>query len=75
MGKYKVQMVDKYSRVVLEDYVDDMVFDTEEDAEEHASYCNSCASQGEEILKMSNPGEYEEDYGEVDYKYVVAEIE
>ena len=54
MEKYKVQLVYKYTGEVEEDNVDDMVFDNEE-AQEYANYMNSCASEGAEILKMSNP--------------------
>ena len=76
MAKYKVQMINKYTDVVEEDYVDDMIFDDEEEAEDYASYCNSCASEGAEILQMSNPGDYEEDYGDEEaYEYIATEIE
>ena len=37
------------------------MFDTEEDAEEHAAYLRSCAREGTEILHMSNPGDYDKD--------------
>ena len=33
MEKYKVQMVNKYTEEVVEDLVDDQVFDSEEDAQ------------------------------------------
>ena len=76
MEKYMVQMVDKYTGDVEETCVDDMVFDTEEEAQEYADYINGCASQGAEMLKMSNPYDYDEDYGEGEkYRYEVAEME
>ncbi len=75
MEEYKVQMINKYTKELEEDCVDDMIFDSEEEAEEYALYCNSCASEGAELLQMSNPGEYEEDYGEVDYEYVAVEMD
>ena len=76
MTKYKVQMVDKVTGSVEEDCVDDMIFDTEEEAEDYANYMNSCSVQGAEILKMHNPIDYEEDYGHCEnYEYVVAEID
>lgn len=76
MAKYKVQMINKYTEDVEEDYVDDMIFDSEEEAQDYADYSNGCAAQGAEILKMSNPFDYDEDYGEgEDYEYIVAEID
>ena len=41
--------------------VDYQIFHDEEEAQEYASYLNGCATQGAEILKLSNPFDYEED--------------
>ena len=49
------------------------IFDTEEEAEEHALYLCSCAELGAEILHMSNPGDYDED--DYDEEYEIVEIE
>lgn len=76
MAKFVVQMVNKYTGSVEEERVDDMVFSVESDADEYASYMNSCSSEGAEILKMSNPFDYEEDYGDDEnYEYVVTELD
>ena len=76
MGKFKVQMVNKYTGAVEEDFVDDKIFDTEADAEEYACYLNGCSAEGAEILEMSNPGDYEEDFGDEEkYEYVAVEID
>lgn len=76
MKKYKVQMIDSFTDSVEDDCVDDMIFDTESEAEEYADYMNSCSAEGAEILKMSNPGDYEEDYGyNENYEYIVTEID
>ena len=76
MEKYKVQMVNKYTEEVVEDLVDDQVFDREEDAQDHASYLNGGAAQRAEILKLSNPFDYEEDYGDGEnFEYIAVEIE
>ena len=76
MEKYKVQMVNKYTGSVEEDCVDDIIFDTESEADEHACYLNGCSAEGAEILKMSNPGEYEEDFGDGEnYEFVAVEID
>ena len=64
MSKYRVLFNDEY---------DDEIFDTEEDAEEHALYLSSCTKLGAEILHMSNPGDYDEDDYEIDY--AIEEIE
>lgn len=39
----------------------DEVFDTEEEAEEHALYLRSCERTGAETLHWSNPGDYDYD--------------
>ena len=59
-----------------EDMVDYQIFHDAEEAQEYASYLNGCATQGAEILKLSNPFDYEEDYcdGE-NFEYVAVEIE
>ena len=55
-----------------EDMVDYQIFHDEE----YASYLNGCATQGAEILKLSNPFDYEEDYGDGEnFEYVAVEIE
>lgn len=67
MAKYKV---------VFDDEEQDEIFDSEEEAEEHALYLCSCTREGAEILHMSNPGDY--DYDEDTYKspeYEIVEID
>lgn len=49
------------------DYEDE-VFSTEEDAEEYALELVSCARLGAEILNMSNPGDYDVDDYEDEYR-------
>ena len=61
MAKYKV---------LFNDELEDEVFDTEEEAEEHALYLSSCTQLGAEILHMSNPGDYDEDDYEADYEII-----
>lgn len=76
MEKYKVQMIDKATGSVEEDCVDDMIFDTEEEAEDYANYMRSCNDEGVETLKMHNHIDYEEDYGACEgYDYVVVEVD
>ena len=58
MSKYKIKMI--YSDGE-EEIIEDEEYDTEEDAEEMASYYVSCNRQGAETLNMSNPGDYEYD--------------
>lgn len=64
MAKYKIFMSGE---------LEDEVFDTEEEAEEHAMYLASCARYGAEILHMSNPGDYDED--DYDDEYEIIEID
>lgn len=67
MPKYKVLM--QYSDGTNEEQ--DEVFDTEEDAEEYANYLVSCNEEGEEILNLSNPGDYPlDDYEAPDFEIV-----
>ena len=61
MAKYKV---------LFNDELEDEVFDTEEEAEEHVLYLVSCTKLGAEILHMSNPGDYDEDDYEADYEII-----
>lgn len=55
---------------LFNDELEDEVFDTEEEAEEHALYLVSCTKLGAEILHMSNPGDYDEDDYEVNYEII-----
>lgn len=64
MSKYKI---------VFDGEEEDEVFDTEEEAEEYASYLRSCAREGAEILNMSNPGDYdydEDSFEDPDYEII-----
>lgn len=63
-------------KVILDGEEDDGIFDTYEEAEEHASYLCSCAREGAEILHMSNPGDYEYDEETWEYPdYEIIEVE
>lgn len=62
----------KYKIVFNDEEIDDL-FDTEEEAEEHALYLSSCAQLGAEILHMSNPGDYDED--DYDEEYEIIEVD
>ena len=76
MSKFKVQMINRYTEDVEEDFVDGEIFDDEAEAEEHANYCNSCSAEGAEILRMSNPFDYEDEYGDEEaYEYIAVEID
>lgn len=63
MAKYKI---------IFDGEEEDDVFDTREEAEEHALYLSSCARTGAEILHWSNPGDY--DYDDETYEYPDFEI-
>ena len=41
-----------------EDYNDDAIFDTIEEAQEYGLYMIGCYQTGGEIMEMSNPGDY-----------------
>ena len=63
-------------KVIFDGEEDDELFDTEEEAEEHALYLQSCEQQGAEIMHMSNPGDY--DYDEDEWEssnYEIVEVE
>lgn len=63
-------------RIIMEDEEQDDVFDTEEEAEEYALYLCSCARTGNEILHMSNPGDYEYDEDEFETpEYEIVEVD
>ena len=75
MEQYKIQMINKYTREVEEDNVDDMIFDSEEDAKEYALYLSSCCEQGREDLELRDPFGYEDYHVEDDVDFIVVEIE
>lgn len=68
MAKYIIQMVDAYTREVIE--VEDEVFDDWEEAKLYASQCESDFAEGAEVLELAGrsftPGE--------DVEFVVEEI-
>ena len=62
--------------IILDGEDQDAVFDTYEEAEEHALYLCSCTREGAEILHMSNHGDY--DYDEDEFEspdYEIVEID
>lgn len=61
-----------FQKVIFAGEEEDEIFNSEEDAEEHALYLSSCAKEGAEILHMSNPGDYDED--DYDENYEIVEI-
>lgn len=76
MEQYKIQMVDKYTGEVLEDFIDDLIFDDEDEAEEHACYMNSCSAQGAEIMRLRDPFGYDDDLQPDDsFEYIAVEID
>ncbi len=54
MAKYQVEL--QYSDGTTE--LDDEVFTSRRDAEEHGMYLCSCYRTGCEVLNLSNPGDY-----------------
>lgn len=50
MSKFIVQMVDAYTREVLD--TEDEIFDTEEEAEDYACECGGAFVEGAEVLSM-----------------------
>ena len=63
-------------KVIFDGEEEDEIFNSYEEAEEHALYLCSCAREGAEILHMSNPGDY--DYDDETWEnpeYEIIEIE
>ena len=60
-------------KVIFAGEEEDEIFNSEEDAEEHALYLASCTREGAEILHMSNPGDYDED--DYDDSYEIVEVD
>ena len=50
----------------------DEVFDTYDEAKEHADYLAGCIRDGAETLHLSNPGDYDDDY---DSDYEIVEVD
>ncbi len=63
--------MEKYKIIMNGEELDE-VFDTEEEAEEHALYLCGCAQTGAETLHWSNPGDY--DYDEETFEMPEYEI-
>lgn len=51
MPKFIVQMVDVYTREVLD--TEDEVFDNEQDAEDYACECGGAFAEGAEVLSLA----------------------
>lgn len=69
MSKFIVQMVDAYTREVLE--TEEQVFDNERDADDYACECGGNFAEGAEVLSMSG-----RDYIPADaVEFVVEEID
>ena len=51
MPKFIVQMVDAYTREVLD--IEDEVFDNEQEAEDYACECGGAFAEGAEVLSMA----------------------
>lgn len=51
MPKFIVQMVDAYTREVID--TEDEVFDNEQDAEDYACECSGDFTEGAEVLSLS----------------------
>lgn len=65
--------MEKY-KIIFEGEEEDEVFDSYEEAEEYALYLVSCYHTGEEILEMSNPGDYPYDQDD-EPEYEIVEID
>lgn len=51
MSKFIVQMVDAYTREVLN--TEDEIFDNEQDAEDYACECGGAFAEGAEVLSLA----------------------
>ncbi len=69
MSKFIVQMVDAYTREVLE--TEDEVFDNEQDAQDYADECGGAFAEGADVLSMSGRSYIDPD----DVDFVVEEID
>ena len=74
MPKYKIQLIDNCTGIIEEDFVDEISFTSQIEAEDYAMNLNSLSEVGAEVMMMSNPGDYEAEYGNCNYSYIVAEI-
>ena len=70
MSKYKVIMRASNG----DEWEEDGLFDTEEEAQEHGEYVAGCAAEGAEVLNMSNPGDYPID-PDTEIEFEVVEVD
>lgn len=57
-------------RIMFDGEFEDEVFDGRDAAEEYANYLSSCAKTGAETRNLSNPGDYDADDYNDDYRVV-----
>ncbi len=69
MPKFIVQMVDAYTREVLE--TEDEVFDNEHDAQDYAGECGGAFAEGADVFSMSGRSYIDPD----DVEFVVEEVD
>ena len=69
MSKFQVQM--NYPDGSSE--MEDGLFDTEEEAEEHGLYMVGCYREGGEVLNLSNPGDYSESFDDAGFEIIEVE--
>lgn len=69
MAKFKVYWPE-------DDEYEDPVFDSYEEAEEMAVYCQGCSRLGAEMFHLSNPGDYPYDEDEFEPpEYEIVEVD
>ncbi len=66
MSKYKV---------IFDGEEQEEIFDTEEEAEEYGDYLCSCFNEGAEVLRLSNPFDYYDEYDNEEPEYKIIEID
>ncbi len=71
MGKFVVQMIERYSGKCIDSMVGGEEFDTYEEAEEYSLVCSSDFSAGAEVLELA--GEEFTDPDDIDY--IVEELD
>ena len=77
MSKYMVLMNYNGEEMMLDEFGtgDDAVFDTEDEAIDAALEASSCAREGANILHLSNPGDYPDDYDSYEVDYEILEVD
>lgn len=73
--KYKIQMILKESREVIDNFYRKRVYDTIEDAKIDVAYYYNCDKRAEKFLREKYPETYDTEFGDLIVEYSIIHID